>query len=49
MIATPAFVQRFATLGAEPIASMPEQAAVFLKAEQEKWGKVIRDIGLKIE
>lgn len=49
MISTPAFVQRFATLGAEPITSTPEQAAVFLKSEQEKWGKVIRDIGLKIE
>lgn len=49
MIATPAFVQRFATLGAEPITSTPDQAAAFLKSEQEKWGKVIRDIGLKIE
>ncbi len=49
MISTPAFVQRFATLGAEPITRTPDQAAAFLKSEQEKWGKVIRDIGLKIE
>ena len=49
MIQRPAFVQRFATLGAEPITSTPEQTGAFLKSEQEKWGKVIRDIGLKIE
>ena len=49
MIQRPDFVQRFAALGAEPITSTPEQAAAFVKAEQEKWGKVIRDIGLKIE
>ena len=49
LIQRPALVQRFATLGAEPITSTPDQAAGFLKSEQEKWGKVIRDIGLKIE
>ena len=49
MVQRPAFVQRFAALGAEPIVSTPEQTAAFVKSEQEKWGKVIRDIGLKLE
>ena len=49
MIQRPDFVQRFAVLGAEPITSTPEQAGAFVRAEQEKWGKVIRDIGLKVE
>ncbi len=49
LIAKPAFVQRFAALGAEPIASTPDSTAAFIRAEQEKWGKVIRDIGLKAE
>ena len=49
MVQKPALVQRFAALGAEPITSTPEQAAAFVKSEQEKWGKVIRDIGLKAE
>lgn len=49
MVQRPAFVQRFAALGAEPIVSTPEHTAAFVKSEQEKWGKVIRDIGLKLE
>ena len=49
MIQRPDFVQRFAVLGAEPITSTAEQAGAFVRAEQEKWGKVIRDIGLKVE
>ena len=49
IVQKPAFVQRFAALGAEPITSTPEQTAAFVKSEQEKWGKVIRDIGLKAE
>ena len=49
MVQRPAFVQRFAALGAEPIVSTPDQTAAFVKSEQEKWGKVVRDIGLKID
>ena len=49
MIVKPAYVQRFAGLGAEPLASTPEQTGAFIKAEQEKWGRVIRDVGIKAE
>ena len=49
MIVKPAYVQRFAGLGAEPLASTPEQTVAFIKAEQEKWGRVIRDVGIKAE
>ena len=49
MIVKPAYVQRFAGLGAEPLPSTPEQAAAFIKSEQEKWGKVIREVGIKAE
>ncbi|CAM9912890.1 unnamed protein product [Phaeothamnion confervicola] len=46
-IARPAIVARFAELGAEPLGGTPEQAAAFIKGEQDKWGKIIRDAGIK--
>jgi len=46
-IARPAIVARFAELGAEPLGGSPEQAAAFIKSEQEKWGRIIRDAGIK--
>ena len=42
-------MERFAALGAEPLGGTPERAAAFIKGEQEKWGKVIRDIGIKAD
>ena len=35
--------------GAEPVGSTPEQFTTFIKAEQAKWGKVIKDSGIKLE
>jgi tripartite-type tricarboxylate transporter receptor subunit TctC len=49
MIAKPAVVARFQELGAEPMGGTPEQAAAYIRNEQEKWGRVIRDIGLKAQ
>ena len=46
-IVKPAIVTRFAELGAEPLAGSPDQAAAFIRGEQDKWGKVIRDAGIK--
>jgi tripartite-type tricarboxylate transporter receptor subunit TctC len=46
-IARPAIVARFAELGAEPMGGSPDQAAAFIKGEQDKWGKIIRDAGIK--
>ena len=46
-IARPAIVTRFAELGAEPLGGPPDQAAAFIRGEQEKWGKIIRDAGIK--
>jgi len=47
MIAKPAIVTRFQELGAEPMGGTAEAAAAYIKAEQDKWGKVIRDAGIK--
>jgi tripartite-type tricarboxylate transporter receptor subunit TctC len=47
MIVKPAVVARFQELGAEPMGGTPEQAAAYIRNEENKWGRVIRDIGLK--
>jgi tripartite-type tricarboxylate transporter receptor subunit TctC len=39
--------QRFQLDGAEPVGSTPQEFAVFLKAEMQKWSKVIREAGIK--
>jgi tripartite-type tricarboxylate transporter receptor subunit TctC len=42
-------VQRLAALGLEPAPSAPAEAAAYLKADHDKWGEVIRQIGLIVE
>ena len=49
LIVQPAMVQRFSELGAEPLGGPPEALVAFLKAEQDKWGRVIRDLGIKLQ
>ena len=49
MITKPAIVTRFQELGAEPMGGTPEQASAYIRAEQEKWGKVIREAGIKVQ
>ena len=44
-----ALTERFAAQGDEAIGSTPEQFAAFVRAEHAKWGKVIKDSGVKIE
>ena len=41
--------QRFQLDGAEAVGSTPQEFATFLKAEMQKWSKVIRDAGIKPE
>ena len=48
MIAKPAIVAKFAELGAEPLGGTPERGAAYIRAEQEKWGRIIRDVGIKL-
>ncbi len=48
MISKPQIVAKFAELGAEPLGGTLERAAAFIRAEQEKWGRIIREAGIKI-
>jgi tripartite-type tricarboxylate transporter receptor subunit TctC len=41
--------ERYAGMGVEPAPSTPEQAAAYLRSETEKYAKVVKAIGLRIE
>ena len=41
--------ERLAALGGEPVSGSPEDAAAFLRKENEQWGKVIREAGIKAD
>jgi tripartite-type tricarboxylate transporter receptor subunit TctC len=49
ILQTPDVKQHLATLGAEPGGEKPEEFTTFVKAESERWGKIIRDKGIKPE
>ncbi|MGZ5848257.1 MAG: Bug family tripartite tricarboxylate transporter substrate binding protein [Ramlibacter sp.] len=48
-LATPAVVERFKGLGAEPAPSTPEEFRELSRRETEKWAKVIKSSGAKID
>jgi tripartite-type tricarboxylate transporter receptor subunit TctC len=41
--------ERFATIGAEPIGGTPEQLAVHLKRETDRWSAIIRERNIKAD
>lgn len=45
----PEVVQRFASIGAEPIGSSPEEMANHLKAETERWGALIKEANIQLD
>jgi tripartite-type tricarboxylate transporter receptor subunit TctC len=48
-LADPTFKTRIADLGMEPFATSPAEFGKFIAAYSEKWGKVIRNAGIKAE
>jgi tripartite-type tricarboxylate transporter receptor subunit TctC len=49
IVKLPDVTQRFQLDGAESVGSTPAEFAAFLKAEMQKWSKVIMDAGVKAE
>jgi len=49
ILALPDVKERFSGLGADPLPSTPERFAAVMRADAEKWGKVIRDAGVRAE
>jgi tripartite-type tricarboxylate transporter receptor subunit TctC len=41
--------QRFIAAGVDPITSTPEQFGTYLRSEIEKWGKVVKATGMRVE
>jgi tripartite-type tricarboxylate transporter receptor subunit TctC len=48
-VSLPSVREQFTKMGFEIVANTPEQFAVFLKEENVKWGKVVKDLGLRAE
>ena len=45
----PELKQRLASLGADPLTSTPEDFSTYLRAEIEKWAKVVKASGMKVD
>ena len=48
VLAIPDTKERLAALGADPVGSTPEQLAADIKTDYARWGKIIRERGIKI-
>jgi tripartite-type tricarboxylate transporter receptor subunit TctC len=48
-VATPEVRQKLAELGAEPLGGTAAEMDVFIRAELAKWGRVIKDAGIKLD
>lgn len=49
VLASPATAEKYATLGAEPMAGPPEAVTTLVSGDRERWGKVIREGNIKPE
>ena len=49
VLGDPAVKARFAALGSEPMVMTPAEFGKFVAAESEKWGKVIKEAGIKVQ
>ena len=49
MMRAPDLIEKLAGIGTEPLTSTPEEFVEFIRQEIAKWGKVVREAGLKAE
>ncbi|HEX2829278.1 MAG TPA: tripartite tricarboxylate transporter substrate binding protein [Burkholderiales bacterium] len=49
VVAAPATREQLLKMGFEVLSNTPQEYAAFLKQEHARWGKVVRDLGLKAE
>jgi tripartite-type tricarboxylate transporter receptor subunit TctC len=49
ILRTPEVKQRMAALGADPVGNTPEEFGAFIKAEMARWGRIIKEKGIRSE
>ena len=49
LLALPDVKQRLDATGFEPIGSTPEQFAAYIRSEIDKWTKVVRAAGMRVD
>ena len=49
LLKKPVVIERFKSLGAEPVGGTPEDLATYVAAETKKWREVVKVSGAKIE
>jgi tripartite-type tricarboxylate transporter receptor subunit TctC len=49
VLALPEIKAKFADQGADVASDTPEQFAAYIKSETAKWGKLIKELGVKSE
>ncbi len=49
ILASPAIERQFAQYGVEPVSGTPQALATYMRAETERWGKVIRASGIRLD
>ena len=49
ILRAPEVKQRLAALGAEPVGNTPDEFGAFIKAEMARWGKIIKEKGIRSE
>jgi len=49
VLRSPEVREQMAKLGAVPVGTTPAEFAAFVTAESQRWGKIIKDLGIKPE
>lgn len=49
VLTRPDVKEKFFNTGIEVVASTPEQFAAFMRADMERWGKVIKGVGIRVD
>jgi tripartite-type tricarboxylate transporter receptor subunit TctC len=49
VLRSPALLERFAVEGVDPVGDTPDHFAAYIKEEIVKWGKVVKDTGMRVE
>jgi tripartite-type tricarboxylate transporter receptor subunit TctC len=49
ILVSPAIERQFAQQGVEPANTTPQELAAYMRAETERWGKVIRASGIRLD